>query len=279
MKNFVPLIMAVLLGLAAVLAVGRLLRERKEAKEKVVTVVAAAVDIGEGDILTESSIRRKKVPITARPEQAISWSRWSMIVGQRALRSIVQGDYLLLSDVAFSRSMADIVGEGEWAVTLQVAAGGIARIVQPGDEVAVLGTFRIKTKVKSADLSQAAEELEKEATLVLFPRVRVLDVGSMGAGAGAEMASHEIIVSLPPRQAQVLIAAQRRAALTLALRRPSDNSAVSRMDVGMVDEDTFDNLLKGLESVEQVISVKKKMDHECTLINANLRRFVDVFEQ
>ena len=265
MKNFVPLIMAVLLGLAAVLAVGRLLRERKEAKEKIVTVVAAAVDISEGDTLTESSIRQKKIPMTARPEQAISWSRWSMIVGQRALRSIVQGDYLLLSDVAFSRSMAEIVGEGEWAVTLRVASGGIARIVQPGDEVAVLGTFKINTKVKSADLSEAPVELEKEATLVLFPRVRILDVGRMGAGSGSEMAIHEIIVSLPPRQAQVLIAAQRKAALTLALRRPSDDSAVSRMDIGMVDEDTFDKLLKGLDSVEMpaipgvinVISVKK----------------------
>jgi Flp pilus assembly protein CpaB len=263
MKNFVPLIMAVLLGLAAVLAVGRLLRERKEAKEKVITVVAAAVDISDGDVLTETSIRQKKIPVSARPEQAISWSRWSMIVGQRALRSIVQGDYLLLSDVAFSRSMADIVGEGEWAVTLRVAAGGIARIVQPGDEVAVLGTFKITTKVKSADLSEAPQDLEKEATLVLFPRVRVLDVGRMVSGA--EMAINEIIVSLPPRQAQVLIAAQRKAALTLALRRPSDDSAVSRLDIGMVDENTFDKLLSGLKSVEmpaipgiiEVTNVKK----------------------
>jgi hypothetical protein len=34
MKNFIPLVLAVLLGLAAVLAVGRLLQSRKAAVEK-----------------------------------------------------------------------------------------------------------------------------------------------------------------------------------------------------------------------------------------------------
>jgi len=250
MKNFVPLIMAVLLGLAAVLAVGRLLKERREAKEKVTTVVAAAVDIKAGDVLSDSMVMQKPVPMSARPEQAISWSRWTMVVGQRAQRSVVKGDYLLLNDVAFSRSMGDSVGEGEWAVTLRMGSGGIGKIVQPGDEVAVIGTFRIKTKVKTADLSAAPEEVAKEATLVLFPRVRVLSVGSAGTGKVGESTSQEIMVSLPPRQAQILIAAQRQANLTLALRRPGDDSVLSRIDTGMVDEDTFDKLLQGLESVE-----------------------------
>jgi Flp pilus assembly protein CpaB len=253
MKNFVPLIMAVLLGLAAVLAVGRLLKERREAKEKITTVVAAAAKISAGDILTESSIMEKPVPVSAKPEQAIPWSRSSGVVGQRALRSVVQGDYLLLTDVAFSRSMGAVVGEGEWAVTMRVAAGGISRVVQPGDQVAVVGTFRIKTRVKSADLSAAPEEVAKEATLVLFPRVRVLDVGAMGGKAGAEGGGQEIMVSLPPRQAQILIAAQRKASLTLALRRPGDDSALSRVDAGMVDEETFDRLLTGLESVDMPV--------------------------
>jgi len=55
---------------------------------------------------------------------------------------------------------------------------------------------------------------------------------------------------LPPQQAQVLIAAQREAQLTLALRRSGDAVAINRMDTGMVDADTFDKLLKGLKAVE-----------------------------
>lgn len=169
MKNFIPLILAVLLGLAAVLAVGRLLQSRKQATEKMTSVVAVARDIAAGDVLTADSVMEKRIPISARPAQAIFWSRAEMVKGQKAMRSIAQGDYVLLSDVGMSRSMADIVGEGEWAVALTVPPGGIARIVQPGDEVAVIGTFKIKTKVATADLAAAPEEVSKEATLVLFP--------------------------------------------------------------------------------------------------------------
>lgn len=250
MKNVFPLIIAVLLGLAAVLAVGRLLRDRQEAQERMTSVVAAATAIAQGDVLSDTSIMARRIPLSARPEQSIPWTRASTLTGQRARRSVVQGDYVLLSDVAFARSMAEIVGEGEWATTLRIGSGGIAGIVQPGDEVAIIGTFRIKTAVKSADLSEAPEAMEKEATLVLFPRVRVLDVGGMGDTRQADTPGTEIIVSLPPRQAQTLIAAQRKASLTIALRRPGDESAISRQDAGMVDEETFDHLLRGLESIQ-----------------------------
>ena len=246
MKNFIPLVLAVLLGLAAVLAVGRLLQSRKQATEKTTTVVAVARDVAAGDVLTSDSVMEKKVPVSARPAQAIFWSRSEMVVGQKALRSIAQGDYVLLSDVGLSRSMADIVGEGEWAVSLTVPGGGIARIVQPGDEVAVIGTFKIKSQVKTADLAAAPEEIAREATAVLFPRVRVLDVGTLSSGG--ESTAGELILALPPQQAQVLVAAQAKARLTLALRRPGDDAAINRLDTGMVDEATFDKLLQGLDS-------------------------------
>jgi len=249
MKNFIPLILAVLLGLAAVLAVGRLLQARKETVEKTTTVVAVARDLNAGDVLTADSIMEKKVPLSARPAQAIFWSRSEMVLGQKAQRSIAQGDYVLLSDVGQSRSMAEIVGEGEWAVSLTVQDGGIAKIVQPGDEVAVIGTFKITSPVASADLASKPEDVSQLATLVLFPRVRVLDVGRPAendeAGGGGNL-----ILSLPPREAQVLIAAQLNSQLTLALRRPGDAAAINRMDTGMVDATTFAKLLKGLSVVE-----------------------------
>jgi Flp pilus assembly protein CpaB len=264
MKNFIPLVLAVLLGLAAVLAVNRLLQERNKAKEKTTFVVAVARNITAGDVLTADSIMKKEIPVSARPAQSIFWSRSEVVIGQKAMRSITQGDYVQLSDVGLSKSMAEIVGEGEWAVSLNVPAGGIVRIVQPGDEVAVIGTFKITSQVKSADLSMGAQYEAKVATMVLFPRVRVLDVGAMATARGADEAgAGEIILALPPQQAQVLIAAQRKAALTIALRRPGDEAAINRLDIGMVDEATFDNLLQGMESVQLpkipgVVNVKEK---------------------
>jgi len=246
MKNFIPLILAVLLGLAAVLAVGRLLKARRKAEEATSSVVAAARNVNMGSVLTSDSVMQKTIPLSAKPAQAILWSRHEITIGQKALRPISQGDYVLLTDIGLSRSMGDIVGEGEWAVTLSLPSGGLSRVIQPGDEVAIIGTFTIKTRIESPDLSAEARIVSKEATLVLFPRVRVLDVA--GQESAMEMGS-EIIVALPPRQAQVLISAQRRADLVLALRRPGDESTISRADAGMVDEDTFNKLLEGLDAV------------------------------
>ena len=248
MKNFIPLVLAVLLGLAAVLAVGRLLAERNKAKEKTQMVVSVARDIAVGDILTADSIMKKEVPVSARPAQAIFWSRMEQVVGQKALRAIAQGDYVLLSDVGLTRSMGDIVGVGEWAVT--VPLNDARGIIQPGDEVAVIGTFKIKSKVKSADQSVATGEIMKEATMVLFPRVRVLDVGAMASSRSGEEGGGELVLALPPQQAQVLVAAARKAVLTIALRRPGDESAINRVDLGMVDDATFDNLLQGVDSIQ-----------------------------
>ena len=92
MKNFIPLVLAVLLGLAAVLAVGRLLKERNKAKEKTTTVVVVARDVAAGDVLTADSVMKKEVPVSARPAQAISWSRSEVVVGQKAMRAITQTD-------------------------------------------------------------------------------------------------------------------------------------------------------------------------------------------
>ena len=42
-----------------------------------------------------------------------------------ALRPVTENDYILLSDVGFSRSLANIVGEGEWAVALNMPESGL----------------------------------------------------------------------------------------------------------------------------------------------------------
>ncbi|MFA4943442.1 MAG: Flp pilus assembly protein CpaB [Lentisphaeria bacterium] len=249
MKNFIPLVLAVLLGLAAVLAVGRLLSARRMAAEKTALVVASARDISEGEVITDGYIMKKEIPASAVPAQAIYWTRAQMVVGQKALRNIAQSDYLLLPDVGLSRSMGNIVGEGEWAVSMALPdRTGIGRMIQPGDEVAVIGTFKIAARVKSLDAAAAEQVTEKAATLVLLPRARVLDVGGLrGGGEGGGEGGSDVVLTLPPAQAQILIAAQRQGELTLALRRPNDESNLSRIDAGMIDDESFKALLDGLK--------------------------------
>jgi len=245
MKNYIPLVLAVLLGLAAVLAVSRVIGTRTKAAEDMSTVVAAQRDIKEGDTLREDMLTQKSVPLTARPADAIVWSKRALLEGQKSKRAVRSGDYILLSDIGLSRGMGSLVGEGEWAVTLNVGNAGIGRIVQPGDEVAVIATFTSEMAVHVADQGVAGQKVTKEVTLVLFPRVRVLESGGSGRGE----AGGEVILSLPPQQAQVMIAAQRKAQLTLALRHPGDGAAINRLDTGMVDDGTFQQLLNGVKTI------------------------------
>lgn len=242
MKNSIPLILAVVLGLAAVFAVSRVISSNLSQKEEMIEVVAAQRDIPAGEILADGYYRPKSIPGSALPGQAILWNKAAMLNGQKLLTAKTSGDYIYLSDFE-TQSIGNVVGEGEWAVAIQLPSRSIASMLKPGDEVAIIGTFQIEDKPKSGD---NAETKVREVTTVLFPRVRVLEIGG-GSSMGDQ--SGTLVLQLPPQQAQTLIAASRVAALYPALRRPNDTSALNRLDAGMVDARTFSNLLDGMEGV------------------------------
>lgn len=242
MKNSIPLILAVVLGLAAVFAVGRVISSNLSQQEEMVEVVAAQRDIPAGEVIADGYYRPKKVPRSALPGQAILWSKAAMLNGQKMLTGKASGDYIYLSDFQ-TQGIGNVVGEGEWAVTIQLPSRSIASMLKPGDEVAIIATFQIEEQQKNVDNAQTKT---REVTTVLFPRVRVLEIGG-GLSSGDQ--SGTLVLQLPPQQAQALVAASRVASLYPALRRPNDTSALNRLDAGMVDSDTFRKLLEGQESV------------------------------
>lgn len=242
MKNSIPLILAVVLGLAAVFAVGRVISSNLSQQEETVEVVAAQRDIQAGEIIADGYYRPKKIPRSALPAQAILWNKAKMLNGQKMLAGKSAGDYIYLSDFQ-TQGIGNVVGEGEWAVAIQLPSRSIASMLKPGDEVAIVATFQVEEKQKNADNEQTNA---KEVTTVLFPRVRVLEIGG---GLSASDMSGTLVLQLPPQQAQTLIAASRVASLYPALRRPNDTSALNRLDAGVVDASTFRKLLEGQESV------------------------------
>ena len=179
---------------------------------------------------------------TALPAQAIMWNKAPMLNGQKLLVNKSAGDYIYLSDFQ-TQGIGNVVGEGEWAVAIQLPSRSIASMLKPGDEVAIIATFQVEDKQKNQD---SGKNNTKEVTTVLFPRVRVLEIGG---GMFASDQSGTLVLQLPPQQAQTLIAASRVASLYPALRRPNDSSALNRLDAGMVDMSTFRKLLEGQETV------------------------------
>lgn len=254
MKNVVPLIIAIVLGAAAVFAVSRMIRPSEDNKEnRFVLVVSAAKEITPGDgPIKESWLMKRKVEVTSIPAKAIPWREMNRVVGQSTVRTISRNDYVLSSDVAgMEIRLGATLAEGEWAVPVTFSDPALVRFLQPGDEVAILGTSVTQETVQQTDMSEKPSVIETRTTSVVFPCVRILDIGKGDAIRRDEDAGGggTIIVAMNPQQATTLVAAQRTMELYPALRRPDDMHALKRRDVGIVTDKTFSGLKDHLEPV------------------------------
>ena len=253
MKNTVPLVFAVVFGLAAVFGISRLIASKAaEEEKKFVYVVAAARDIlfKDGEI-KDSWIMKKRVEISSLPAKAIRWNQANSVIGQTVTRSVAKNDYILANDISgVDVRLANTVAAGEWAVPVTFANGKLVKFLKPGDEIVILCANSTSQIVSSRDKSQKPQVVEEESMSVLFPCVRVLDIGrGDGVRRAEDYGGDTIIISLTPRHAMALVAAQRKMELYVALRRANDANALRRRDVGVVDEKTFQELKQNLETV------------------------------
>ena len=240
MKNFIPLILAVVLGLAAVFGIRHLLAERETASAATVAVVVAAQDVPANTVLTESALAKRDVPRNAVPAKAITWQQRALILRQKSLRKVMRGDYILWSDMGRSDGVSSLIGEGEWAISVPFSDSAIGAMLRPGDEIAIVGTFDAET-AKVAD-NKDGKSTRARVTATILPRVRIVSIGGKN--------SSTIVLSLKPEQAQLLIDAQRVASLYPALRRPNDDTNLDRLKTGMVTTSTYDKLLSGQKLIE-----------------------------
>ena len=240
MKNFIPLILAVVLGLAAVFGIRHLLAERETASAATVAVVVAAQDVPANTVLTESALAKRDVPRNAVPAKAITWQQRALILRQKSLRKVMRGDYILWSDMGRSDGVSSLIGEGEWAISVPFSDSAIGAMLRPGDEIAIVGTFDAET-AKVADNTDGTSARAR-VTATIRPRVRIVSIGGEN--------SSTIVLSLKPEQAQLLIDAQRVASLYPALRRPNDDTNLDRLKTGMVTTSTYDKLLSGQKLIE-----------------------------
>jgi len=241
MKNIIPLIVAVVLGLVAVFAVSRTLAGKDDSKEQMVEVVAASRMLEEGENLSEGFIYSRSVAVSSLPKQHVKWNNRNMVVGQKLIHSVAKGDYVLLSDVGgVTLSKGNIIGEGEWGVPVTFADNTLVKMLQPGDEIAIVGTYNLQQTVKKGkDVDAGAEVVERTVTTVIFPRVRILELTGSG-----------VLLSLPPQQAMALTAIQQQAELYPLLRKTNDTKAMNRKDGGIYESRTLTELADGLNHIE-----------------------------
>ena len=110
MKNIIPLIVAVVLALAAVFLVSRMLVKNDEtAKEPMVSVVIATRDLDRGEKITPGACTFKSIPRSAMPKSVLLWENVGLLYGQTLPYKVPEGDYIQFSDLRLNLSLADCV--------------------------------------------------------------------------------------------------------------------------------------------------------------------------
>ena len=236
MKNIIPLITAVLLGLAAVFAVSRTIKQQDKPQEKMRDVLIVTSSIAKGEIL-ENKIAVKSVPESAAPKNCIDASGFSHASNQRATRAITKGDYLQTIDI-LDQSKSNTLGEGQWGVPVSFADASLLKMLRPGDDIAIIGTFTYQQEIRTDKNADAATQtVTKNVTAVIYPRVSIL-----------EISGNTVLLSMPPRQAIALTAIQRKASLYPLLRKKDDEYALNRKDGGKFEDSALADMLKGLDN-------------------------------
>ena len=243
-RNNIPLVLAVVLALAAVFAVNRLVSQKTQGtSEEMVRVITAGRNLEAGTLIDEGACAPKVIPRSAAPSKAIEWRQRDQIKNHKMINAVSQGDYITLDDIGVDGGLSDMLGYGEWAVSISLNGGAITSRLHPGDEIAIIGTFDQTETVKSTVVGQEAKEVSRKITTVSLPQVRILalDVNRQQGG-------DQFVLSLPPQQAQILLAAEEQGiSLSPALRKKLDDSNLNRITTGLVDSETFNNLAQGVE--------------------------------
>lgn len=235
MKNKIPLIIAVVCGLVAVLLVNNYLKGREEelaqqmqtqrrraAQEDLVRVLTAKTDLVQGKAIEERDLKEEAIPKEyLQPRAATSMER---VVGKITLAPISKGEQILLSKLALpgeAGSLATKTPPGKRAITVPVDnIAGLGGLLKPGDYVDVLG--KIPTPVTGPDGKQQMQL----TSMPLFQNVLVLAVGSDVGGGSTQAKERQgastVTLALIPQEAGLIAFVQEQGKIQLVLRSPMD---------------------------------------------------------
>lgn len=235
MKSKIPLVVATVLGLLALLGLHRYIQAvEKGLKQDLndVEVAVAAIDIESGTKLERGMISFITVPERYVVAESIRKNEIEAYYSRNVLSDVKGGQTLLI--LHFGGSQEDIerkVREGYRAIAIRVDEGGglaqgMAGMLRPGHRVDVLVTFQIEFHQGPL----AGERTWKTFTLMENKSILAVDtVGSAVAatqpfafGREAERYS-TVTLELTPEEAQEIALAQTKGRIHLTLRNPDDS--------------------------------------------------------
>ncbi|MCL1888089.1 MAG: hypothetical protein FWF96_04380, partial [Kiritimatiellaeota bacterium] len=175
MKNTIPLVIAVILGLAAVFAVSRTMAKKEDRPNKTVEVLVATSDLKEEQELTEGRYKLESIPGAAyKAHQHVDAPSLPIVKGLKMARDVPKGSFILWNDLVNDTGMLSTeVGRGEWAVPVRFSDASLLDFIEAGDEIAIVMVLRTARQSTAAGGNADEKVVELfNKTSVLFPKVR-----------------------------------------------------------------------------------------------------------
>lgn len=217
MKNTIPLVLAVILGLAAVFAVNRTLARNSRASERTQSVVVANRDLAAGARLESGVCGSVVIPESAYlPRRHVLSSSIPRIEGLTVAHKITMGSHILWDDIDTGVG-GEQVGKGEFMVDIEFQKSPLLEHLKPLDEIAIAAMQTVEEVEQSGTDLNAEKRIRRVQRLsVLFPCVKVLNVSD-----------GTVSVSAPPEKALQLQMASLSFPLYPLLRRAGDRENVT----------------------------------------------------
>ena len=256
MKNKFPLVIAVVIGVAALLAIRSYVSKMEQqaaAKLKGEMVVSASVDIPAGTELTVQMLTPKEVPKQFIPAQAIQGSdSVKQILGTKTRVAVRAGQLVLWSDLVSEArgGLSSIIPTGEGAFSVSIAKGVKPGLIQPSDHIDIIGSFAVPKPNQPLPTGAASWRQGSDVVnVVLLQNVTVLAIGDKYGGAigSPSDAGGELTLSLTLAEAQLLMFAQQNGELGAVLRREGATTIAPRAELPRVTFEAIEKIIGDLD--------------------------------
>lgn len=264
MKNKFPLIVAIIIGIGALFAIQKYVKNMQEQAAdqlKGEQVVAARVSIPAGTVITTEMLYPQEVPTRFIPAQAIQGSdNVKLMIGSKTAVTIKAGQLILWSDLVTETrgGLSSIIPAGQGAFSVSISAGVKSDLIQPSDHIDIIGTFMIPKPTQPISGPVASWRNASDlVNVVLLQNVTVLAVGGNFNGApGASGSGGDLTLALTLPEAQELMFAQQNGQLGAVLRRGGSTDVMARADLPRVTFESIDKIMGDLDEQRNYRSIE-----------------------
>ena len=275
MKNKFPLIIAIVIGVAALLAIRSYVNtaEQKARDQlKGEMVVAASMDIPVGAAITPQMLVPKEVPKQFIPAQAIQGSdQVKLILGNKTRVAIKADQIILWSDLVSDvrGGLSSIIPAGAGAFTVSISKGINAGLIQPSDHIDIIGSFATPKPAQTMPNTTATwRQASDIVNVVLLQNVTVLAIGSVFGGATKSQneSGGELTLSLTLPEAQLLMFAAQNGELGAVLRREGATDFIPRTELPRVTFEVIEKIIGDLDGKRNYHNVEVQKGSQSTTV-------------